>query len=493
MADYRTLIKRAIERGDSRTGEARRAVYEKARTALIKQLRGLDPPLGAVEIFRQHLALEDVIRKVEAEMAEALVRDAATALSRLDDPQTGPEPRVAAPKPAAPPAPDPSSPAAQDPLRPKVAEAQAPAPMRPMGSQPRPPLEPVADRPAVTRTNPLIVEVTDGKSDRLEPAEQVDAESAADETPPPRRLSTHAVAAWVGLALLAALGVTYWQYDPLEPATSRTVLAPAPPAPPSAQQAAQVPAESGTPSAAPITGESSGKFEDRLPQEGLAPAAPGPSGQQTTTVPATTGAAVPAGPAAESAPRPTDSGAAAPGPVVPVAQRAVLYEEGGEGGSGTAYAGTVSWRTEADENASPGLLVRGLIEVPDRGLKMLLTFRRNADPALPASHTIELLFEVPAGFQPGGIANVPGILMKASEPARGMPLAGASARVTNGYFLVGLSSAEVDRKRNLQLLRERSWIDVPILYDSNRRAILTVDKGVPGERAFEQAFASWPQ
>jgi hypothetical protein len=36
-----------------------------------------------------------------------------------------------------------------------------------------------------------------------------------------------------------------------------------------------------------------------------------------------------------------------------------------------------------------------LIEVPDRGLKMLLTFRRNADPALPASHTIELLFEVP--------------------------------------------------------------------------------------------------
>jgi hypothetical protein len=413
--------------------------------------------------------------------------------------------------------------------------------MRPMSSQPRLPLEPAAERPAVTRTNPLkdavaragalggaaaearrhareqLVEVTDGGLDRLEPrfrgdidetpaeddftreamleaAEQADAESLEHETLPPQRLSGRSVATWLGLALLAALGVTYWQYDPLEPATSRTVLAPAPPAPPSTQQVAQVPAESGTPSAAPITGESSGKFEDRLPQEGLAPAAPGPSGQQTTTVPATTGSAAPPAPAAESAPRPTDSsGSAAPGPVVPVAQRAVLYEEGGEGGSGTAYAGTVSWRTEADENASPGLLVRGLIEVPDRGLKMLLTFRRNADPALPASHTIELLFEVPAGFQPGGIANVPGILMKASEPARGMPLAGASARVTNGYFLVGLSSAEVDRKRNLQLLRERSWIDVPILYDSNRRAILTVDKGVPGELAFEQALASWPQ
>jgi hypothetical protein len=197
------------------------------------------------------------------------------------------------------------------------------------------------------------------------------------------------------------------------------------------------------------------------------------SSQQATIVPATT--------------------AAASGPAVPVAQRATLYEEGGEGGSGTTYAGTVSWRTEADENASPGLLVRGLVEVPDRDLKMLLTFRRNTDPALPASHTIELLFEVPAGFQPGGIADVPGLLMKASKPARGMPLASASARVTNGYFLVGLASAEVDRQRNLQLLRERSWIDVPILYDSNRRAILTVDKGVPGERAFEQAFASWPQ
>jgi hypothetical protein len=197
--------------------------------------------------------------------------------------------------------------------------------------------------------------------------------------------------------------------------------------------------------------------------------------QQTTTVPATTGAAVPAGPT---------------GAVVPAAQRATLYEEGGEGGSGTTYAGTVSWRTEADENTSPGLVVRGLIEVPDRGVKMLLIFRRNTDPALPASHTIELLFEVPAGFPPGGIADVPGLLMKASKPARGMPLASASARVTTGYFLVGLSSAEVDRQRNLQLLRERAWIDVPILYDSNRRALLTLAKGVPGERAFEQLLVN---
>jgi len=99
-----------------------------------------------------------------------------------------------------------------------------------MGSQPRPPLEPVADRRAVTRTNPLheavaragalggaaaearrhareqLVEVTTGEVDRLELAEQVDAANAEAVTPPPRRLSRDAVAAWVGLTLLAAAG-----------------------------------------------------------------------------------------------------------------------------------------------------------------------------------------------------------------------------------------------------------------------------------------------
>ncbi len=65
MADYHPLIARAVEGLGS--GEARRSLYERARAALVSQLRGIDPPLSEADITRERLALEDAIRKVEAE------------------------------------------------------------------------------------------------------------------------------------------------------------------------------------------------------------------------------------------------------------------------------------------------------------------------------------------------------------------------------------------------------------------------------------------
>ena len=69
MADYYPLIARAIAGLDKNTGEARRALYERARTALVAQLRGTEPPLQESEITKERLALEEAIRKVEAEAA----------------------------------------------------------------------------------------------------------------------------------------------------------------------------------------------------------------------------------------------------------------------------------------------------------------------------------------------------------------------------------------------------------------------------------------
>ncbi len=67
MADYHPLITRAVEGLANNTAEARRTLYERARAALVAQLRGIDPPLSEAEITRERLALEDSIRKVEAE------------------------------------------------------------------------------------------------------------------------------------------------------------------------------------------------------------------------------------------------------------------------------------------------------------------------------------------------------------------------------------------------------------------------------------------
>jgi len=180
--------------------------------------------------------------------------------------------------------------------------------------------------------------------------------------------------------------------------------------------------------------------------------------------------------------------------VAPVAQRVVLYDEDPADPKGKQYVGTVIWRTEqikASAGQKADLAVRADIEIPDRKFKMTMSFRRNTDTSLPASHTAELTFILPPDFAGGGVSNVPGILMKSNEQARGTPLAGLAVKVTDGFFLVGLSNVDADRSRNLQLLKERSWFDVPLVYVNQRRAIIAVEKGAPGERAFNEAFTAW--
>ena len=180
--------------------------------------------------------------------------------------------------------------------------------------------------------------------------------------------------------------------------------------------------------------------------------------------------------------------------VAPVAQRVVLYDEDPADPKGKQYVGSVVWRTEqikATGLQKADIAVRADIEIPDRKFKMTMSFRRNTDTSLPASHTAELTFILPPDFSGGGVSNVPGILMKSNEQARGTPLAGLAVKVTDGFFLVGLSNVDSDRARNLQLLKERSWFDVPLVYSNQRRAIIAIEKGAPGDRAFNDAFAVW--
>ena len=67
MADYYPLIARAIAGLDpSAPGESRRALYERARAALIAQLRSVDPPLSESEITRERLSLEEAVRRARA-------------------------------------------------------------------------------------------------------------------------------------------------------------------------------------------------------------------------------------------------------------------------------------------------------------------------------------------------------------------------------------------------------------------------------------------
>ena len=179
-----------------------------------------------------------------------------------------------------------------------------------------------------------------------------------------------------------------------------------------------------------------------------------------------------------------------------VAQRVVLYEEEPNDPQGKRYIGSAIWRTETvspGPGRPPELAIRADVEIPERRMTATLSIRRNTDQTLPASHTIEVTFNLPQDFPAGGIQNVPGVLMKQAEQTRGTPLAGLAVKVTNNFFLIGLSAVESDQQRNIQLLKERGWFDIPVVYNNNRRAILAIEKGTPGERAFAEAFAAWKQ
>ena len=184
-----------------------------------------------------------------------------------------------------------------------------------------------------------------------------------------------------------------------------------------------------------------------------------------------------------------------PMPTDGVREYAMLYDEDLSDPQGRQYLGSVVWRAEPVNVAGKPheLAIRAEIEVPSRRLRMTLSFRRNLDPALPASHVVELTFRVPADFDGGGISNVPGFLMKVNQQARGLPLSAVTVKVSDGMFMVGLSNAAMDRERNLKLLSERSWFDIPIVYANQRRAILAIDKGYSGEQVFKTAFMAWDQ
>ena len=142
----------------------------------------------------------------------------------------------------------------------------------------------------------------------------------------------------------------------------------------------------------------------------------------------------------------------------------------------------MTWRAETETGQ---LYVRADIKIPQRKMSVVLKMSHNTDPELPASHAIEIM------FNRSDIANVPGMLMKDTEQARGRPLAGLAVKVTQGFFMIGLSPPDV--QRNTELLRDRSWFDIPVVYSNGGRAIIAVEKGEVGNRLLDEALLSWGQ
>ncbi len=419
MTDYRPLLSRAITVLDPNTGEARRAVYDRARTALVNQLRGMNPPLAEADITRERLALEEAIRKIEGEVT------------------TAPPPR---PQPAAPRAPAPSAPAGSD--------------ARAVNDLAAPEGDPFApDAPAPSRRDERELRSGNGRSDpRVQPypprgegglrPRPGRGKSPAEYAREDARKATRTKLVVLGIVAVLFLLAAAVGYVHRERIFTLVGLG------------------STTQDAPPPT-----RAPDRLTQDNRVQQQPN-----------------------QQAPQPLPPSTQPTG----ASQRAMLFEENPGSQQFTTLNGTATWRTETvnpGPGRSPELGVRIDIEVPDRKMQVVVTIRRNPDQSLPASHYIEIQFSGSDSF--GGIAQVPAVRMKNNEAAQGIPLAGLSVRVMQGFFLIGLSAIDADRDRNVQVLRSQHWMDIPFVYNNGRRAVLAFEKGGAGEKAMAEAFAAW--
>ncbi|MGL4488901.1 MAG: hypothetical protein ACRCU5_05590, partial [Rhizobiaceae bacterium] len=194
-------------------------------------------------------------------------------------------------------------------------------------------------------------------------------------------------------------------------------------------------------------------------------------------------------PAAETPP-------AAAEQTIPVGQKVIFYEEKTGTEQGTADQGAVVWSVTQD---SPGLdqppepAIRGEINVPEKGVKARLTIKRNLDKSLPASHIIEMVFTTPADFSGGVIENVQRFAMKDTEQSPGNPLVGIPASFGDGFFLIALTDEKSAIETNLSLLSKQQWIDIPVTYGSGRRALISFEKGIPGDKVFQEVIKSWEE
>jgi hypothetical protein len=172
---------------------------------------------------------------------------------------------------------------------------------------------------------------------------------------------------------------------------------------------------------------------------------------------------------------------------------AVLINEIQTNPFGERHAGSVCWSLEVIKAAGQpdNVVVHADVDIPDHGMKVVMDFSRNPDRSAEASHYVSLTFEQPSNVAGGEVVSVPGMLLKNSERSKGMPFAALATKTAKGSFLVGLSNRGDDRRRNLQLLRERSWFDIPMVYASQHRGILAVEKGNRGEQVFREAMAHW--
>ena len=527
MADFVAVIRKAVDNLSENTPENRSKVYNKARAAIRRQLEAINPQPSDEVIARQLDKLDLAIEEVETEHAEALPADAdeTDALMAELESMVEKSPVLAAPvvPPAAPPAYAPLA-APERARAPDLSQATdwnaAPEPMAAPVTAWRDRITPEPAQPteapaqAAARPSDLVGDAHD-EVFGLGPAPARAEKTGRSRAPAAssRGGKGGLVALVVILLVVGAAAYAGWMYKDtltamIGPSAIDTpvVEEEAPPATETAAVAPEPVSEEPS-SPAPVVAEQplgdDAKFTQRLNPDGSeidAGPAPGPAVDDTVegrSVAELTDDGVADEAAAEEATAdapvaPGDAAAPAAQPLG-VTQKMILYEERLGQQSLEVKEGTVVW-TMVSEPSGDGpdeQVIRGEINNPEKGLSALITIKRNTDPSLPASHIVEVVFALPPDFEGGSIDQLQRIAMKQTEADQGNPLIAVPAKITQDFYMVALNDLAEARDANVDLLRQRNWIDIPVVYANGRQALITLEKGTSGTEVFNQALDAW--
>ena len=154
--------------------------------------------------------------------------------------------------------------------------------------------------------------------------------------------------------------------------------------------------------------------------------------------------------------------------------------------------GSTVWSTIP---ASPGqpatVAVKADADIPDLKMHASMTLRKNTDPTLQATHTIDLNIALADGAPITGFKDVAAPQMHESDTPTSEALTSVKFKVSDVHFLIALANSDQDSARNFDLIQRRAWFEFPLLLNDDRIAKLAFQKSSEGVAMLGKAFDAW--
>ena len=154
--------------------------------------------------------------------------------------------------------------------------------------------------------------------------------------------------------------------------------------------------------------------------------------------------------------------------------------------------GSTVWSTVPAPPGQPAsVAVKAEADIPDLKMHATMILRKNTDPTLEATHTIDLKFTFANGAPITGFKEVGLPQMRKLDSTASEQLNSAKVKISDDYFLIALAKSDQDLAHNLDLMKMDAWFDFPLLLNDDRIAKLVFQKSEDGEAMLEKALDAW--